>query len=664
MGKQAELLAMIGVVPVLASVLTAALGPRVLKHRSHWPTLAALGYALVLSIAMLFSMSEGSSYTVGFEWLNMGRMDIPVRLVADPLTAIMLVTVHAVALLVAIFSVGYMHDDPGYARYFSVFSLFVFCMVMLVMANNFLMLFIFWEGVGLCSYLLIGFWYQKPAAAAAARKAFLVNRIGDFGFLIAVFLIWTQFGTLNFAEVFRQLDYRYLAEGKPFDGAIVVGERMLTHAQIVGWPLLTICICLMLGAMGKSAQFPLHVWLPDAMEGPTPASALIHAATMVTAGVYLVARCTPIFLHAPQAQALLAVVGAVTALVAALIALTQNDLKRIMAYSTVSQLGYMFMALGSAAGNPNLATFAVIAAIFHLFTHAFFKALLFLGCGSVMHAMGGVIDLRRIGGLKKLMPWTHLTFAIGAAGLAGIPPLAGFWSKDEILVSLNQASHGSPYGLLFTLILGIAILTAFLTAFYTGRAYFLAFWGPERIPEEAGHHAHESGRWMLIPLFGLAAGTVLVGILFGTPTHLFEHFLTQSESLPKFQAVHGSGMIVLVSILAAGGGAGLAAIFFQLRPELPSRMAQAAWRFYDYSSHRFYLDEILGLILVRPLKGLAAFIQLFDLHVVDGLVDWVGQVPGYLGQWFRPVQNGLLQFYALASLLGLAVFVIVLLAKF
>ncbi len=662
MGKQAEILVMIGFVPLLSAVVTAALGQRILKQRSHWPTLLALGYAWVMSIALLFSMS-GSSSTDGTPWLSIGRMQIPLQLVADPLTAIMLVTVHTVALLVAIFSVSYMHDDPGYARYFSVFSLFVFCMVMLVMANNFLMLFIFWEGVGLCSYLLIGFWYQKPAAAAAARKAFLVNRVGDFGLLIAVFLIWTHFGTLNFTDVFQQLNYHYLGQGKPFAGTIEVGQHSLTHAQIAGWPIFTICLCLMLGAMGKSAQFPLHVWLPDAMEGPTPASALIHAATMVTAGVYLVARSTPFFVLAPQAQALLAVVGAVTALIAALIALTQNDLKRIMAYSTVSQLGYMFMALGSAAGNPNLATFAVVAAIFHLFTHAFFKALLFLDCGSVMHAMGGVIDLRRIGGLRKLMPWTHLTFAIGAAGLAGIPPLAGFWSKDEILVSLNAASHESPFGLLFVIIYVMAVVTAFLTAFYTGRAYFLTFWGPERIPDEAGHHAHESGSWMLVPLFGLAAGTLLVGLVFGLPTHWFEHFLIQSASLPKFEPVHGSGFIVLTSILAAMGGFGLAAVFYQLRPEWPSLLARTAWRFYDYSCHRFYIDEILGLLVVRPLQGLSSLIQLIDLHVVDGLVDWFGQIPGYFGQWFRPVQNGLVQFYALASLLGLVVFILALLAK-
>src|SRR3954462_13911964 len=314
-----------------------------------------------------------------------------------------------------------MHGDPGYPRFFACFSLFVFSMCMLVLAANFVLLYVFWEGVGLCSYLLIGYWYQRPSAAAAAKKAFVVNRIGDFGFITALFLIWTTFHSLDFASVL----------GHP--------EQIATIAAADPQRITLICLLLFLGACGKSAQFPLHVWLPDAMEGPTPVSALIHAATMVTAGVYMVARCTPLYVHAPAAQMVVSGIGAITALLAALIALTQNDLKRVMAYSTVSQLGYMFMALGAGVGG--VAKFAVVAAMFHLFTHAFFKALLFLASGSVMHAMGGVIDMRRFGGLRHRLPYTHWTFVCGGLALAGFPLTAGFFSKDEILAALNQASH-------------------------------------------------------------------------------------------------------------------------------------------------------------------------------------------------------------------------------
>jgi NADH-quinone oxidoreductase subunit L len=635
-----ENLVMVAVMPLLAALITAAFGKRWLRQHSHWPALIALSYALLMALSSLGRIPAGGALATGYTWIHVGHLQVSVGLFTDTLTAVMLGVVTFVAVLVAAFSVGYMRDDPGYPRFYAALCLFVFCMVMLVMSRNFLMLYIFWEGVGLCSYLLIGFWFQKPAAAAAARKAFLVNRIGDFGLLLGLFLIWTTFGTLDMGAVFSQ------APALAANGTIAA-----------------ICLCLFIGAMGKSAQFPLHVWLPDAMEGPTPASALIHAATMVTAGVYLVARATPLFILAPPVQAFVACIGAFTALLAALVALTQTDLKRVMAYSTVRQLGYMFLALGAAAGNPALAELAVVAAIFHLFTHAFFKALLFLASGSVMHAMGGVIDMQQFSGLRRVLPWTHVTFAVGALGLAGLPPLAGFFSKDEILVTLSQASHG-PYGALMTFLLVSALLTALLTAFYTGRAYFLTFWGQVRMPPEAEHHAHEGPRWMVWPLVILAAGTAVVGWLFGPLTHSFADYVGQSVRVAPADSPHGeTSWVVWASVLLAGGGVALAWALYCWRPEWPAVLTQRWPLAWQASRNKFYLDELYVTALVQPGEGLARAAAQVDQHIVDGFVDGMGQAAVGMGRWLRPVHNGLVQFYALGSLLGLAVLVIALLLR-
>ncbi|HZZ73133.1 MAG TPA: NADH-quinone oxidoreductase subunit L, partial [Pirellulales bacterium] len=426
------LLKLIPLFPLVSCLFTAACGKRWLKERAHLPTVVAFAASFVCAALLLWNiqsdLSGSSAPTMGYErttslwtWVDIPAAEtvggaerafsIDITLRADPLTSIMLCMVTFVATLIAVYASGYMHGDPGYARFFAYISLFVFSMTMLVSVSNFVLLYVFWEAVGLCSYLLIGFWYQKPAAAAAGKKAFLVNRIGDFGFALGLFLIWTTYGTLNFHDT------------AAVDG--VLGQNRLAHpALFVGGGVATaICLLLLLGACGKSAQFPLYVWLPDAMEGPTPVSALIHAATMVTAGVYMVTRCTPLFQASPDAQMVVATIGALTALIAGLIALTQNDLKRVMAYSTVSQLGYMFLSLGTGS------LLGITAGMFHLFTHAFFKALLFLGSGSVMHAMGGIIDMRRFSGLRKLMPITHITFLFGCLALAGIIPFAGFWSK-------------------------------------------------------------------------------------------------------------------------------------------------------------------------------------------------------------------------------------------
>ncbi len=570
------LLVLIPALPLAAAIATACLGPW-LKTRAHWPVVVALPLAFVVSLVLLKQVysdannaSSAAASHVGFEktytlwrWAdvenaypaqispgspaarvmfaspkplptNSGSLpfagqspsfSIAVTLRADSLTSMMLSMVTFISSLVAIYSIGYMHGDRGYWRFFSYIGLFVFSMTMLVSVSNFVLLYVFWEAVGLCSYLLVGFWYDKPSAVAAGKKAFLVNRVGDFCFAIGLFLVWTTYGTLDFHDTHVQAPagQAQTASLDPTQPPGVLGQWRLSVPNgggYVGGAIGTaICLLLLVGACGKSAQFPLYVWLPDAMEGPTPVSALIHAATMVTAGVYMIARCTPLYWAAPQAQYAVALIGGFTALFAALIALTQTDLKRVLAYSTISQLGYMFLSLGL-GWLPG-----IIFGMFHLFTHAFFKALLFLGAGSVMHGMGGVIDMRRFGGLRKIMPITCWTFLIGCLALAGVVPFAGFWSKDGILATALQrgmaGGHGGVFGIhglteggLYTTLFWAGLFTALLTAFYTFRAFFWTFCGPEKIPEEAGHHAHESPLTMTIPLMILAVCAAVVGFAF------------------------------------------------------------------------------------------------------------------------------------------------------
>ena len=557
----------------------------------------------------------------------------------------MLVVVTFVGSLIAIYSVGYMHGDQGYARYFAEIALFIFSMTGLVLASNFILLYAFWEGVGLCSYLLIGFWFNKPSAAAAARKAFLVTRIGDVGMILGIILLWLRLG--------------------PMTGYTLDYDKVFTEATLLdSASLAAICLLLFCGAVGKSAQFPLYVWLPDAMEGPSPVSALIHAATMVTAGVYLVARCMPLFHAAPTWVLLLvAGIGAFTALLAALIALTQNDLKRVLAYSTISQLGYMFLGLG--AGTENLVALAVIAAIFHLFTHAFFKALLFLAAGSVMHAMGNVIDMRRFGGLRYVLKTTHWTFLCGAAALAGFPILSGFWSKDEVLATtLAAVDLGHSFGWLYLVLFVSALATAGLTAFYTFRAYFKTFWGQLVVPPEAGEHVHESPPVMLVPLIILALGAVLVGFL-QTPwtpwlgNFLSEHWIEAPFSgfrAPKPEAHIHWAVVMLLSSLTAIAGIAAAWWLYVREPGFADRLTRSWQVWYQLSVNKFHVDEIYEAFIVQPLAGFAEFCRVVDQYVVDGIVDLLGHVPRLVGALLRPIQNGLLQFYGLAMVLGLAVF--------
>jgi NADH-quinone oxidoreductase subunit L len=679
-GDVGNYLWLIPALPLLGAAVTAFFGPWLLRRQSHWPAILGGAGAFVVALLVLAAVPEpgggiGDRY---YTWFQAGQpgeagsLDIGFTLRADGLTALMLATVTFIGTLIFIYSIGYMHDDPGYPRFFAELALFLFSMTGLVLADNFILLYAFWEGVGLCSYLLIGFWFTLPSAADAARKAFLVTRIGDVGMFIGILLLWFNVPnhSLNYEDVFAW------------------AMRPETDAGT----LVAVCLLLFCGAVGKSAQFPLHVWLPDAMEGPTPVSALIHAATMVTAGVYLVARCTPLFALAPAAQVVVAIIGGGTALLAALMALTQTDLKRVLAYSTISQLGYMFLGLGSAIlldmrqahwahpdetpsqllGRLNLEHSLVLAggsaAIFHLITHAFFKALLFLGAGSVMHAMGHVIDMRRFGGLRHVLPQTHWTFLCGAAALAGIPPLAGFWSKDEILHTVFEATGDHSYaGPVYLVLLIVGLITAGLTAFYTFRAYFRTFWGEVKIPPEAGHHAHESPLVMTVPLMILAVGAVLAGIVLGFPAYpLVEHMIrmhwlqaSYSTLLPPEEHVAGPNVVLmLVSTLVAVAGVALAWWMYVREPGMADRLARSAAGFYQASRNRFYLDEIYNAVIVRPLAAFAWFCRQFDFWIIDQIVDGIGRLPSYFGRVLSPLQNGLVQFYALLMVLGLVGFLI------
>ncbi len=660
------LLILIPVLPLAAALATAALGTRLLRGRSHVPVVTAIALSFVASILLVFQLQErideraaqpGSSRAAGVEevvarwsWINVpdamphpvdgraetpgwGNFNIEVSLRADPLTAVMLAMVTCISMLVAIYSIGYMRGDPGYWRFFAYVGLFVFSMTMLVSASNFLLLYVFWELVGLCSYLLIGFWYERPAAAAAGKKAFLVNRIGDVGFVLGIFLIWTTFGTLDFGGVFQS-----------------VGQ----HAG--DWRVTAICLLLLLGACGKSAQFPLHVWLPDAMEGPTPVSALIHAATMVTAGVYMIARCTPLFAAAPDAQYAVALIGGITALLGAVIAITQTDLKRILAYSTISHLGYMFVALGTGT------LLGITAGMFHLITHAFFKALLFLGAGSVMHAAGGVIDIRRLGGLRRRLPVTYWTFLAGCLSIVGVVPLAGFWSKDAILLSLHDRS-GLFGGGLFEILYLTTLLGVVLIDFYMFRPLFLVFHGQEKIPPEAGDHLHESPGSMTAPLVVLAFGSVVVGAYFEW-THGFAHFLSFT---PSFECLAQSGhaaidtadkwrVATIGSVLTAIGIAA-AAMLYLGSGKAVARLARAmnVFGLYSLSYGKFFFDPIYNVLVVWPLLSVARLAAWFDCMAIDSLVDRCGRIPKLAGAALRPAQNGLVQFYALAMVFGVLV---------
>jgi NADH-quinone oxidoreductase subunit L len=616
----------IPVLPLAGAAVNGFLGKRASRTGVTTVALFFSGAAFVWALVVA---ARFSSLTLPYQeffahWIRITGFSADFAFYLDQLSLVMLLVVTGVGFLIHIYSVGYMWDDPSYYRFFSYLNLFMFFMLTLVLAGNYLQMFIGWEGVGLASYLLIGFWFTKDSAASAGKKAFIVNRIGDFGFLIALFLLIKHFGSLNFEQVF---------------GAVVP-----LQAETAGAGLLTaVGILLMVGACGKSAQIPLYVWLPDAMEGPTPVSALIHAATMVTAGVYMVARSHLIFERAPMALMVVAIIGTLTAFFAATIGIAQTDIKKVLAYSTISQLGYMFMACGVGAFS---------AGIFHLMTHAFFKGLLFLGAGSVIHAVGGEQDMRKMGGLKSYIPWTFLTMGIATLAIAGIPPLAGFWSKDEILWKAYQVSP---------VYWGIGLVTAFITSFYMFRLLYMTFFGDYRGAQvdahgSHGHDAHghggphESPMVMLVPLMILALLS-LVGGFVGWGNH-FEHFLAPvfGTGEPAAEAASGTTEYLLmgVSVLVAFSGWWLAYQLYYKRPELPQRIADGLDGLYEMVVHKYYIDELYAALFVKPLVDGSTRIlwQGVDRKMIDAAVNDAGDGAKHVSDEVRQMQSGNIRSYA------------------
>jgi NADH-quinone oxidoreductase subunit L len=670
MSNPATLLWLVPAFPLAASIITAFLGPVLLRKESHWPTILGAACSFGCSLLVLLSLQGITGYhpqysTTAVTWFAISNFQVHFGLQADTLTAVMLVAVTFCGTFIAIFSSWYMHNEDGYPRFFAVMSLFLFSMTGLVLANNFIVLYAFWEGVGLCSYLLIGFWFTKPSAAAAARKAFLVTRLGDAGLILGIMMLWSRFGhSLDMDEVFLQ------AKSNP---------AYITAA----------CLLLLCGAVGKSAQFPLHVWLPDAMEGPTPVSALIHAATMVTAGVYLVARCSPLFVLSPVAQLVVAIIGGFTALLAAAIALTQYDLKRVLAYSTMSQLGFMFLALGAGLRDGNLIVLAASAAIFHLFTHAYFKSLLFLSAGSVMVSMGHVIDMRRFSGLRKVLPVTCWTFFCGALALAGLIPFSGFWSKDLIIdAELEAGESASPYHTIYLIITITALITAAMTAFYIFRAFLLTFCGEVKIPKEAFEHAgdehaegphsahtggekehphsFEKSSAQTLPLVVLAICAIFIGFVCEVYpfTHGITNFIGRSTAFHvDMPERHMNWLMMGLSTLGALAGIALAGWMYYLRPSMAKVVAARIPRLYEWSLHRFYFDELYHYLIIGPLNVWAQISRFFDA-IVDGIVDLVGLSPRLLARFLQLIQNGLLQFYALVTIVFVTAFMAILVIWF
>jgi NADH-quinone oxidoreductase subunit L len=565
-----------------------------------------------------------------YTWIQTGNFDISISFLVDPLSMVMLLVVTGVGLLIHIYSIGYMAGDRGFARYFAFLNLFTFSMLVLVLADNFLLLFVGWEGVGLCSYLLIGFWFEDSYNAYAGRKAFVVNRVGDFGFLLGLFLIFAHFGSLHFDTVFQK-----------------AGDGLNTGLAT------TIALLLFVGATGKSAQIPLYVWLPDAMAGPTPVSALIHAATMVTAGVYMVARCHILFLQSPLVLQLVATIGLATAFLSATIALVNTDIKRVLAYSTISQLGYMFLACGVGAFG---------AGIFHLSTHAYFKALLFLSAGSVMHALHNETDMTKMGGLRRHLPVTYRVFLIGALALAGVPLLSGFFSKDEIL----WKTVISPLGGFKFWMVGAAV--AGLTAFYIFRLIYLTFYGQSRVPAEVAKHIHESPKIMTAPLTILAILSIVGGFV-GIP-HIFnkfEHFLEpvfrRYRAVDIFEGTHelvNFELIVMgVSVLIAFLGIGFAYLFYVAKPAIPFNLSLKMKNAYNFLYRKWYVDELYDVLIVRPLNFISdvIFWRGVDMKIIDGFINRLAAWMARFSDVSRRLQSGIVQNYALSIVVGVVLLI-------
>ena len=622
-----ELIVVLLVAPLVGFLINGLLGlseNKGLKGNeklSGWIGSLAVLVSLVCSIIAFASLHGGAAPfdETLYEWITGESFAFNIGFRVDALTSVMLLVITGVGFLIHVYSIGYMHGDEGYTRYFAYLNLFIFAMLILVLGNNYLMMFIGWEGVGLCSYLLIGFWYQKQSAIDAGKKAFIVNRIGDFGFLLGMFTLFAAFGTLDFASIFDA------AEADNFQK--IFGASTLVIATLL----------LFVGAIGKSAQIPLYVWLPDAMEGPTPVSALIHAATMVTAGVYMIARSAVLYNIAHTGE-VVAWIGVLTALFAATIALTQNDIKRILAYSTVSQLGYMFLGVGVGA---------YASGVFHLVTHAFFKGLMFLTAGSVMHAMANELDMRKMGGLKSKMPITHWTFLVGALAIAGFPFLSGFWSKDEIL---HSAWGSSP------LIYVIGLVTAFLTAFYMFRLIFVTFYGESRVESEVASHLHESPPVMWVPLAILAIPSALIGLLLGWGGHnSWFHDFTRSV-FPETHHEASGNVFLFMAISSVVGLAGIAFAWTRYSKRVPSDEPTNA--LHKLLANKYYVDEVYNALIVQPIKNGSHFLlwRIVDNGIIDGIVNGVASIIRLIGGTLRRLQTGLVQSYIVSMVLGIVLF--------
>ncbi len=612
--------------PLLGFLLIALFGKK-LNHVSGWFASAMVLASFICSVYCFMSLPAGQSlnFTV-FEWIKWGDINLSFGFLIDPLSVVMLLVITGVGFLIHLYSIGYMSHDEGFSRFFSYMNLFIFFMLLLVLGNSYLVMFIGWEGVGLCSYLLIGFWFKNPSFNDAAKKAFIMNRIGDLGFLIGMFFMLFYFGGLDFASV------EQAAQTHPKGSALLVAITLL----------------LFVGAIGKSAQIPLYTWLPDAMAGPTPVSALIHAATMVTAGIYMICRSNILYSLAPQTLEVVLIVGVATSLFAAIIGLKQNDIKKILAYSTVSQLGLMFVALGLGAFTSGM---------FHLVTHAFFKALLFLGAGSVIHAMGGEQDIRRMGGLRKYIKITYITFIIGTLAISGIFPFAGFFSKDEILA----ASFGEN-----KMVWGIMSFSSLLTAFYMFRLYFLTFGTSFRGTEEQKKHLHESPSTMTVPLMALAALSIIGGLM-GLPmvlskTHLFSEYLAPVfvRSSEIFGAEHHlehttEWMLMGIATAAALFSIGMAYNMYVNKKDIPEA-DEALSGFTKWVANKFYVDELYDTIIVRPLKVMSEiFFVLVDKLIIDLFVNATAWIVGFTGRTFRLIQTGNTGFYIFAMVISMMV---------
>lgn len=664
-----ELIWLIPVLPAIGALINGVFGKKFPKSVVHWIACGLVFLSFVVAVGCVFQLAGMPAESRVFEkdyytWIpggsvthlmgpNAGKtfeLSVPLGFLLDPLSAVMILIVTGVGFLIHVYSVGYMHHEDGYYRFFTYLNLFMFAMLLLVLGNSFLTMFVGWEGVGLCSYLLIGFYYERKSASDAGKKAFIVNRIGDFGFVLGVLTVASVFGSLRFTEVMSQAPHVF-----------AMGDHLVT--------MLT--LALFVGATGKSAQIPLYVWLPDAMEGPTPVSALIHAATMVTAGVYMIGRCNALFTLAPQTMLVVAGVGCATALFSASIGLVQTDIKRVLAYSTVSQLGYMFLAMGVGA-------YAV--GIFHLLTHAFFKALLFLGSGSVIHAMSGEQDMMKMGGLRKKIPITFWTMFIGTLAIAGAPFLAGFFSKDEILWQAFSSSHS-----VFVIYM-VGTIAALMTAFYMFRLVFLTFFGKPRMDHHTEEHIHESPKSMTVPLIILAFLSIVGGyigipeaIYHGIPFDIYEWLepVTGSIHTATQEFSHSTEFLLMfVSVIVAGVGVAISYMLYIKEPANADKLAQSFPKLHTLLYRKYFVDEIYNTLVIQPLKGLCLALGWFDLHVIDGIVNgsawttirtaivsvWIdinivdllvnltGAVVNLFGGLLRKIQTGLVQNYGLISL--------------